>query len=59
MKAFTPRSWRRTTRARSSLEVQTMEIGIEFLLYLVFGKIPGGLPKNSKKVKKDEARKGL
>ena len=44
----------------SVLEVQTKEIGIEFLLYLVFGKIPGGLPENSKKkVKKDEANKGL
>ena len=37
-----------------------MEIGIEFLLYLVFGKIPGGLPENSKKkVKKDEATRNL
>ena len=35
IKAFTPRSWRRTNRARSLLEVQTMEIGIEFLLYMV------------------------
>ena len=37
-----------------------MEIGIEFLLYPGGnGKIPGGLPKNSKIVKKDEASKGL
>ena len=35
IKAFTPRSWRRTNRARSLLEVQTMEIGIEFFFYMV------------------------
>ena len=34
-KTFTPRSWRRPTRAHTLLEVQTMENGIEFLLYLV------------------------
>ena len=46
---------------RSLLEVQTMEIGIEFLLYLVAMArfLPGGLLRNSKKVKKDEASKGL
>ena len=32
---FPPWSWRRPTRAHSLLEVQTMEIGIEFFLYLV------------------------
>ena len=35
IKTFTPRSWRRPTRAHSLLEVQTMETGIEFFLYLV------------------------
>ena len=35
IKAFTPRSWRRTHRARSLLEVQTLEIGIKFFFYLV------------------------
>ena len=35
IEAFSPRSWRGTNRTRSLLEVQTMEIGIEFFLYLV------------------------
>ena len=35
-KTFTPRSWRRrTNRAHSLLEEQAMEVGIEFVLYLV------------------------
>ena len=34
-KQFTPRSWRRPTRAHSLLEVQTMETSIEFFPYLV------------------------
>ena len=32
---LTPRRWRRTIRAHSLLEEQTMEIGIEFVLYIV------------------------
>ena len=35
LKTFTPRSWRRPTRAHSLLEVQTMETDIEFFLHLV------------------------
>ena len=40
----------------SVLEVQTKEIGIEFILYLVFGKILGGLPKNYKSRKMRQAK---
>ena len=32
---FTPRRWRRTIRAHSLLEERTMEVGIEFVLYMV------------------------
>ena len=39
--------WRRTNRAHSLLEEQTMEVGIEFVLY-GNGKTPGGLKKNQK-----------
>ena len=35
IKTFTPRSWRRPTRAHSLLEVQTMKTSIEFFLHLV------------------------
>ena len=35
LRTFTPRSCRRTNRAHSLLEEQTMEVGIEFVLYLV------------------------
>ena len=32
---FTPRSWRRTIRAYLLLQAETMEVGIEFVLYMV------------------------
>ena len=35
LRTFTPRRWRRTIRAHSLLEEQTMEVGIEFVLYMV------------------------
>ena len=35
IKPFTPRSWRTTTQTHAILEVQTMEIVVEFFLHLV------------------------
>ena len=35
LRTFTPRRWRRTISALSLLEEQTMEVGIEFVLYMV------------------------
>ena len=35
IKKFTPRSWRTTTQTHAFLEVQTMEIVVEFFLHLV------------------------
>ena len=32
---FTPRRWRRRIRAHSLLEEQTIEVGIEFVFYMV------------------------
>ena len=60
LRTFTPRRWRRTIRAHSLLEVQTMETSIEFFLNLVaMARILVVFLKNSQKVKKEEASKGL
>ena len=39
IEAFTPRSWRRTNRAYSFLEVQTMETNIEFFYLVAMARI--------------------
>ena len=57
---FTPTSWKRPARAHSLLEVQTMETSMEYFLYLVaMARNLVVFLKNSQKVKKEEASKGL
>ena len=60
LRTFTPRSWRRPTRARSFLEVQTMETGIEFFLHLVaMERILVVFLRIQRKSIKEDASKGL
>ena len=59
IKPCTPRSFRTTTRAHTPLEVQGMGTGIEFFLSWWQCRNIGGLPKNSKRVKKEVASRGL
>ena len=58
LRTFTPRSWRRTIRAHSFLEEQSMAVGIEFVFYMVeMARFPGGLL--TIQTVKEEASKSL
>ena len=58
IKTFTPRSWRTTTQADALLEIQRMETGIEFFLYLLARILVVCLRIQRKSIKED-ASKGL